>query len=285
MPIYMDRHYVEGASTLAMETAHKQDLEIQGDFGVNLMTYWFDEERSTVFCLAKAPNEKALRDLHAQAHGFVPNEETEVDPLIVQAFLGRIEDPVVDREATEGTDQGGIDTAYRLIMFTDMKDSTQIAVQLGDEKAMHLIRIHNAITREAIKANNGREVKTTGDGFLLSFVNSVDALDCAIAIQESFKEYNEKSPREKLYVRIGITAGEPIEERGDIYGTAVNLASRLCTQAKAGGVLITQIVRDEIEDGGEKVQFASGGTLTLKGFVEPVDVYEVFWDQYFLTAN
>jgi class 3 adenylate cyclase len=279
MPIYMDRHYVEGATKHAMETAHEQDIEIQGDFDVNIMTYWFDEVRSTAFCLADAPNAEALRDLHAHSHGFIPNEVTEVDPLTVQAFLGRIEDPVPDADADEGSDQEEIDPAYRSIMFTDLKDSTQIAVQLGDEKAMHLLRIHNAMTREALRANNGREVKTTGDGFLLSFVKAADALDCAIAIQESFKEYNEKYPEEELYVRIGVAAGEPIEEKGDLYGASVNLASRICAQSKAGGVLIAQIVRDEIEDQMGHLQFASREKVTLKGFDQPVDVYEVLWDQ------
>jgi class 3 adenylate cyclase len=268
-----------------METAHRQDLEIQDDFDVEIMTYWFDEARSTAFCLAEAPSAEALRDLHAHSHGFVPNEVTEVDPLIVQAFLGRIEDPVVDTDADEGSDQDEIDPAYRSIMFTDLKDSTQIAVQLGDEKAMHLLRVHNAMTREALRANNGREVKTTGDGFLLSFINAADALDCAIAIQESFTDYNERYPEEKLYVRIGVAAGEPIEEKGDLYGAAVNLASRICAQAKAGGVLIAQIVRDEIEDEKGHLQFASGGKLTLKGFDQPVEVYEVLWDQSFLTPR
>jgi class 3 adenylate cyclase len=261
-----------------METAHKQDLEIQDDFDVNMMTYWFDEERSTAFCLAEAPSAEALRDLHAHAHGFVPNEVTEVDPMIVQAFLGRIEDPVADSDTDEGSDQGEVGAAYRSIMFTDLKDSTQIAVQLGDEKAMHLLRVHNAMTREALRANNGREVKTTGDGFLLSFVNAADALDCAIAIQEAFKDYNERYPEEKLFVRIGVAAGEPIEEKGDLYGAAVNLASRICDRAKAGGVLIAQIVHDEIKDEKQNLEFAPGGKLTLKGFDQPVDVYEVLWD-------
>ena len=58
MPIFMDRHYVEGASRHTVETAHKQDIEIQGDFDVNIMTYWFDEARSTTFCLAEAPMRK-----------------------------------------------------------------------------------------------------------------------------------------------------------------------------------------------------------------------------------
>jgi class 3 adenylate cyclase len=243
-----------------------------------MMTYWFDEARSTAFCLAEAPNAKALRDLHAHSHGFIPNEITEVDPLIVQAFLGRIEDPVAPPDAEEGSDQEEIEPAYRSIMFTDLKDSTQIAVQLGDEKAMHLLRVHNAMTREALRANNGREVKTTGDGFLLSFVNATDALNCAIAIQEAFKDYNERYPEEKLFVRIGVAAGEPIEEKGDLYGAAVNLASRICDRANAGGVLIAQIVHDEIRDKEDHLKFAPGGKLTLKGFDQPVDVYEVLWE-------
>jgi class 3 adenylate cyclase len=170
-------------------------------------------------------------------------------------------------------------------MFTDLKDSTQLAVQLGDKKAMHLLRIHNSMTREALRAHSGREVKTTGDGFLLSFFNAADALECAIAIQDSFADYNERYPEETMYVRIGVAAGEPIEEKGDLYGAAVNLASRICAEAKAGGVLIAQIVRDEIEDENGHLQFASGGKLTLKGFDQPVDVYEVSWGQPSSTAG
>jgi class 3 adenylate cyclase len=277
MPIYMDRHFVEGATRHTVEMAHKLDLEIQGDFNVNIMTYWFDEARSTAFCLADAPNAEALKDLHAHSHGLVPSEVSEVDPLVVQAFLGRIEDPVANPEAGE-SGQIEIEPAYRSIMFTDLKDSTQLAVQLGDEKAMHLLRVHNALTREALRANNGREIKTTGDGFLISFVNAADAVGCAIAIQDSFKAYNERHPGEKLYVRIGVAAGEPIEEKGDLYGAAVNLASRICAQAQAGRVLIAEIVRDEFKDEERNLRFTSGGELTLKGFDQPVNVYEVLWE-------
>jgi class 3 adenylate cyclase len=279
MPIFMDRHYIEGATKQAIDGAHQQDLEMQHEHGVNIMTYWFDEARSTAFCLADAPNEEALRELHESSHGFVPNEIIPVDPLTVEAFLGRIEDPVPDPESVDSSNPAEIEPAYRSIMFTDLKDSTQLAVQLGDEKAIHLLRVHNALTREALRANNGREVKTTGDGFLLSFVSSDEALDCAIAIQDAFAEYNERHPEETLNVRIGVTAGEPIEEKGDLYGAAVNMAARICSHAKAGGVLIAQVVRDEIEEEKSHWRIASGGTLTLKGFDQPVEVYEVSWRQ------
>jgi len=278
MPIFMDRHYIKGATQHTVEIAHQGDLEIQEEFGVKMMTYWFDEDRSTAFCLVDAPNEEALRQLHLHSHGSVPNEIVPVDPSVVQAFLGRIEDPPLAPVADEGSTQEGIEPAFRSIMFTDLKDSTQLAVQLGDKKAMHLLRVHNAMTREALRAHQGREVKTTGDGFLISFTKAADALRCAISIQGAFAVYNERHVEEKLYVRIGIAAGEPIEERGDLYGASVNLASRLCAEAKAGGVLVAQNVRDEIEEGDALIQFASGGKLLLKGFDQAVEVYEVSWD-------
>jgi class 3 adenylate cyclase len=278
MPIFMDRHYIEGATKHAVDMAHQQDLEIQEEFGVKMMTYWFDEERSSAFCLVDAPNEEALRQLHLHSHGLVPNEIVPVDPSIVQAFLGRIEDPPLAPDTDEGSAQEEIESAFRSIMFTDLKDSTQLAVQLGDEKAMHLLRVHNAMTREALRAHEGREVKTTGDGFLLSFTKAADALRCAISIHEAFAAYNKRHAEEELYVRIGVAAGEPIEERGDLFGASVNLASRLCAEAKAGGVLVAQNVRDEIEEGDATIQFASGGKLRLKGFDQAVEVYEVSWD-------
>ena len=277
MPIYMDRHYIEGASKKAIEGAHKQDLDIQEEFGVSIMTYWFDDARSTAFCLADAPNKEALRELHQHSHGMVPNEITEVDPITVQAFLGRIEDPVPDPDSDDESSQGEIEPAFRSIMFTDLKDSTQLAVQLGDKKAMHLLRIHNALTREALRSYNGREVKTTGDGFMLSFIDAAEALECAVAIQDAFADYNRRHPEETLFVRIGVTAGEPIEEKGDLYGAAVNLAARICAHAKAGGVLVAKIVRDEFEDENAHLQFAPREKLALKGFDQPVDVYEVLW--------
>jgi class 3 adenylate cyclase len=270
MPIFMDRHYVEGASRHAVEIAHQKDIEIQADFGVTMMAFWFDEARSTAFCLVEAPNEQALRDLHETAHGLIPNEILAVDPLVVEAFLGKIEEPAPVSDTAGGSSHEEFEPAYRSIMFTDLKDSTQLAVQLGDEKAMHLLRVHNALTREALRAHDGREVKTTGDGFLLSFVKAADALECAVAIQDAFADYNEKYPEEKLFVRIGVAAGEPIEEKGDLYGAAVNLASRICDEAQAGTVLVAQIVRDEITDGIGRIQFSPS---------------EVVWDQPSLIAK
>jgi Nickel responsive protein SCO4226-like len=74
--------------------AHEKDLAVQRKYGVNFLTYWFDEARSTAFCLVEAPTKEAIRMAHDEAHGAVPNEIIEVDPTVVEAFLGRVKDPL-----------------------------------------------------------------------------------------------------------------------------------------------------------------------------------------------
>ena len=91
----------------------------------------------------------------------------------------------------------------------------------GDTKALHLIHINNSLTRNALREHKGREVKHTGDGIMASFVKVSDAVQCAMMTQKSFDTHNTSRPDEALFLRIGISAGEPIEEYGDFFGKAV----------------------------------------------------------------
>src|SRR5258708_8253845 len=93
MPVYMDRHYVEGATRAAVTAAHELDLAVQEKYKLQFLTYWFDEPRCTAFCLIVSPDKETVQKAHNEAHGLVPNEIIEVDPNIVQAFLGRVSDP------------------------------------------------------------------------------------------------------------------------------------------------------------------------------------------------
>ena len=74
MPIYMDRHDLYGATTKAVEDAHEKDLKLQSKYGVRLLTYWFDEERGSTFCLMEAPAAERVHQLHAEAHGNIPHK-------------------------------------------------------------------------------------------------------------------------------------------------------------------------------------------------------------------
>ena len=94
MPIFMDRHDISDAITAEnVAQLHQEDLKIQDQFGCRGLTYWFDRKRKTAFCLIEATNKNAILRMHNQAHGQVPHEIIEVEPSIVESFLGRIEDP------------------------------------------------------------------------------------------------------------------------------------------------------------------------------------------------
>jgi len=113
---------------------------------------------------------------------------------------------------------GGLAT----ILFTDIVSSTEMTQRLGDAKAQELLRAHNAIVRDALAARGGTEIKHTGDGIMASFPTASGALECALAIQRGVATRGDAS----LAVHVGVNAGEPVAEESDLFGTAVQLASR-----------------------------------------------------------
>jgi class 3 adenylate cyclase len=275
MAVYMDRHYIEGATQHAVADAHQKDLALQDKYNIKFLTYWFDEARCTAFCLIEAPNRNTIEEAHNEAHGSVPNEVLEVDPSVVDAFLGRIKDPPrIDPSVAKSADIA-MDAGFRVIMFTDLKDSTLMTTLYGDTRALHLLHIHNALTRNSLKAHRGREVKHTGDGIMASFISAVDAVECAVDIQKAFAVYNKENQETPLNLRIGLSAGEPIEEHGDLFGKAVQLAARLCAHAEPAQILVAQMVFDQCE--GKRLPFLELGEVTPKGFDQSVRVYEMNW--------
>ena len=271
MPMFMDRHFIEGATKHMMQIAHEKDMEIQGRHGVQILTYWFDEKKSTAFCLMDSPDKDTITKYHSESHGNIPHEIIEVDPSTVELFLGRIKDPAPTQSAEKAAEVE-VDSPFRTIMFTDLLDSTRMTLAVGDDKAMHYLRIHNALTREAVRSFDGREIKHTGDGFMVSFIHSHKGVECAVAIQNAFQEYNRAAPDEELRVRIGLSAGEPVQEDDDLFGAAVVQAARLCAIAQPDSILVSEMVR---EGCGEEIIFDEAGAMDLKGFSAPVNAYKV----------
>ena len=161
--------------------------------------------------------------------------------------------------------------AFRTVLFTDLVGHTEMMSRLGDERGRDVLREHERITREVLKANGGTEVKTMGDGFMASFGSVTKAVECAIALQRAFAERE----GEPLYVRVGLNAGEPIEEDGDLFGATVILASRIAAKAEGGEILVADTVRGLCS--GKGFLFADRGEFVAKGFEEPVRMYEVRW--------
>ena len=185
-----------------------------------------------------------------------------VAPL-VEEFAGTTEKP-------ESVDPG----AFRTVLFTDVEGSTALTDRLGDAKARDLLREHERTVREALKAHDGSEVKTMGDGFMASFSSATKALECAIAMQRAFAERNE-SAEEPIKVRIGLNAGEPIAEDEDLFGMAVILAARIAAKAEGGEIVASEAVRQIVA--GKKFPFSDRGETALRGFEDRVHIYQVSW--------
>jgi class 3 adenylate cyclase len=180
-----------------------------------------------------------------------------------------------------GEDEPGAAAAPRssgsvTILFTDMESSTDLTGRLGDEGAQELVRAHNRIVREALRAHAGSDIKHTGDGIMASFGSAGDALECAVAIQRAVAARNE-SAETGFRVRIGLNAGEPVAEESDLFGTSVQLAARIRDHAQPGQILASNVVRELVA--GKPFLFADGGQVALKGFEEPVRVFEVRWQE------
>jgi class 3 adenylate cyclase len=270
MPLFMDRHDVRDATAEAVAEAHQQDLRVQARHACKTLTYWYDEQRGTAFCLIEAPAAAAVRALHREAHGLIPNVIIEVDPSTVFSFLGRVTDP--EGAAGEPIREAG----FRAIMFTDMANSTQITNTLGDAKAQSVLAKHHEIVRQALLAHEGREVDRAGDGFLTCFASVSQAVACAVTVQRAFRTYNLSGvgPVE-IQLRIGLGAGEPLTDGDALFGSTVNLTARICACADPGQILAARVIPELCA--GKLFTFRRSGEVNLKGFPDPVELHEVVW--------
>jgi class 3 adenylate cyclase len=210
------------------------------------------------------------------------------DPRHLTPVVEAINDFLAPRKPPKGQPpEAAAPSGLVTIMFTDMEGSTTLTQRLGDARAQEVLRTHNTIVRDALKACGGSQIKHTGDGIMATFPAASKALECAIAIQKAFEERNRSlsarpepvEPRaaseEPIRVRIGLNAGEPIAEDEDLFGAAVQLAARVCSHAQPGQILAANVVRELAA--GKGVMFSDRGDVTLRGFEEPVRLYEVRW--------
>ena len=263
MPLYLDRHDLDGVSAADVAAAHELDLDVQEKHDVRYISYWFDYQRQHAFCLVDAPNPDAAERVHRESHGLIPLDIIEVQQDQVEEFLGAAPH-FPPGEAYEAS-------AFRTILFTDIVGSTALTQRLGDAAAMTVLRRHDDAVRDALRGWGGREVKHTGDGIMASFTSPSRAVACALAIQERFTELATSDGNASIQVRIGISAGEPVTEKGDLFGTAVQLAARLCASADPGGILVSHAVRELCA--GKALEFDAARDLEVRGFAEAVRAY------------
>lgn len=271
MPLYLDIHTIPGASSEDLRKAHLADLDVQTRHGVDYQRYWHNEKCGKAFCLVQAPNAEAAMRVHQESHGLVAEKIIEVDPDMVDGFMGAGDVDAAGAVWLAGKRER--DTAVRSVVFTDIVGSTELAQRLGDDISFELVTTHDAIVRAAVAQFEGRVVKHTGDGIMAVFVSPVQAVRAACQIQTAVAALVPDEGRPAFQVRIGAAAGEPIERDNDFFGSTVNLAARLCAHAEPGTVLVTNGIAELCL--GKSMKFADMREAALKGFDEPIRTREV----------
>jgi class 3 adenylate cyclase len=178
------------------------------------------------------------------------------------------------------------------IMFSDIEDSTVLTERMGDDGWQELLRTHNALIRDQLRAYDGYEVKTMGDGFMVAFQSARKGLDCAIAIQRAFARSDvgaqpaapgptpdDRRPTtgDQVKVRIGLHAGEAIKDGDDFYGKNVILASRVAGKAAGGEILVSSLLRQLVESSMDPSKFGHSREVELKGLTGTHTVFAVAW--------
>lgn len=148
------------------------------------------------------------------------------------------------------------DRVLGTVLFTDIVGSTERAAEIGDLGWRDLLEAHNARVRREFERFDGREAKTTGDGFLATFDGPARAVRCANAITQTVREIG-------IEVRAGLHTGEIEFVDGEVHGIAVHIGARVAALAGAGEVLVSSTVKDLIAGSG--LEFADRGEHVLKG--------------------
>jgi adenylate cyclase len=160
------------------------------------------------------------------------------------------------------------------IMFTDIKDFSK-RMHENELTTLRMLEVHNWMMRESVTKYRGAVIKTIGDAFLVSFDSVVDAVSCAIEVQQRFHGYNKDKPSaERVTTRIGIHLGDIIVKDKDVFGDGVNIASRIQSMAEPGGVNISESVYQQVKNKLD-IHVVRLGVPQLKNIKEAVKVYQI----------
>jgi class 3 adenylate cyclase len=159
------------------------------------------------------------------------------------------------------------------VMFCDIAGSTSHNERLGDEEWHRVLAHIRTVVRSALAQRGGNEVGTQGDGMLARFESPADAVLCGIDIQDELGQARGSSDFVPE-VRIGVHAGDAVEEDGDLIGRVINLASRVTDEANPGEILVTEPVADQLVG---KLELEDKGLRPLKGIAQPRHLLAVRW--------
>ena len=236
MPLFMDFHKMDDVSIEAVKVAHLADLEVQEKYGVKYHQFWVNEEEGMVFCLTEGPDKESCKAVHRESHGISACAITEVEGGFYKILMGAA--IRVDDEGMVHHENGTVDLGYRNILVAAVYST--IATGSANFSGFQTTHWARQLIRNKITAFTGREIKWEADDSLIGVFNdSTAAVNCALAIQQGLKESQNNQPA--IIFRIGISASQPLTEKGDFFNGAIRQAHRICNMAKEGQVLLSSL--------------------------------------------
>ena len=241
--------------------------------------------------LAKDPASRYQRgkeladDLDDLLHGRVPRraggvlppaalERTLIEPRPAVPVEKRVEKTVVEPPPLVSGTAGTPQRKLAAIMFTDMMGYSALT-QKNEALALELLQGKRRLLRPIFSKHEGKEIKTIGDAFLVEFASSVRAAHCAVEMQKVLADHNSAAPPERqIRIRIGLHVGDVVHEENDVFGDAVNIASRIEPLAPPGGICVSEDVARQIQNKIE-LPVLKLGKGELKNIQLPVDIYRI----------
>ncbi|HOV13040.1 MAG TPA: adenylate/guanylate cyclase domain-containing protein [Spirochaetota bacterium] len=169
---------------------------------------------------------------------------------------------------------------YRLaaIMFTDIQGFS-LMMEKNEKETLELLKYHNELIIDLVKKNNGTVIKTIGDAFMVSFNNTTNAVNTSIEIQKELYKFNQRQldPDKKLLLRIGVHLGDIYFFENDALGEGINIASRLQSMSKPGGICISKDVYNQVFNKVD-AEFISLGKAKLKNISKEIYAFEIITD-------
>ncbi len=283
MPIYMDRHDLPSAVTAEhVAHIHQEDLKIQDRYGCRGLTYWFDDVRKVAFCLVEAPDQQSLREMHRVAHGDVPHTVIEVNPVIVDSFLGRIEDPANAQDTALNIIN---DPAFRTIMVIKLQN---LLDQPNDCVDIALHKPSQAVPG-ILSSYAGNLVKGGEYHFLVSFNSVSNAVHAAMDIHAVFEKYAGDCGKAGITLKTGLSAGVPVTGDKQLFEDTIKSAERSCAVVN-GGIIVSAEVKDlynaenikQLVEDETIIALTPSDELFVKNLM---DFTEITWDQINLKVD
>jgi class 3 adenylate cyclase len=205
---------------------------------------------------------RAARELHRQAHAAKEARRQQ-----------RSRRP--DQRPAEPPKPAGPARKWVTVMFTDIANSTGLTEDLGDDEWSRILSGHRELVRTLFVGHGGEVVGTQGDGCLGRFPTPAEAVLCAVEVQREIAQTRQDT-HFPMQVRIGIHAGEAVEDDGDLVGRVVNVAARVTGETQPGEILVTEPVADYL---GGQLRFEDRGLRELRGLAQPRHLLAVKWDE------